>query len=143
MKGYDIMKRILKGTILLFIFTLVMSSFKVGAVIRNIGITVTVPAIQGQVTCEKNITKETDSRQYFRTTTSKYTNTEDSALVKVQTFNQSLSKYSDYIEVPVGELVAIPDGYNTRENQTYKLNAMNSAWSIKTVRFAGIWNIDR
>lgn len=142
MKGYDIMKKILKNAILLFIFTFAFSVFNVNA-IRNIGFTVKVPAFSVLVTCEKGIIKETTSNQYFTATTSKYVNDDSSALVEVQTYNQESGKYSKFKEAPVGQLVMIPNGDNVTLGVAYKLNARNTQSSIHRVTFGGVWNIDR
>lgn len=142
MEGFDNMKKMLKGTILLFVCALVLSTFGASAV-KNIGVTVKLPAFRIEVTGASGVVKETTSRQYFTTSVSKYTNSNSNALAEVRTYNLTSGINSDYVNVPVNQMVTIPNGDNVTLGVSYNLKVKNTEWQVDTVNFGGVWTVDK
>lgn len=135
------MKKIIRVSVLIFIVTMVVSTFKVYA-LHQVGVTnVTVPRLKGIVNAAKSA-KEKDTMQRFQTVTSRNNSSGEDEVIEVRTYNDENGKYSEFIPAKKDTTVTIPNGYNTTIGVTYILHARNTQQRLATVHFSGVWIID-
>lgn len=143
MKGvFYIMVKLLKITLLIFIFTIACVSLNVYAWQQIAIEDVKVKSFSGISTPKQGVLKENFGNQSFNTVKSKYNITGNVALLKVQTHNNDTGAYSKFVDAPEGQVVVIPSGDNTIAGNHYNLNVKNSESSVFTVNLWGLWIIN-
>lgn len=90
------MKKIIRVSVLIFIVTIVVSTFKV-YVLHQVGVTnVTVPVLKGIANAAKSA-KENPTMQRFQTVASRNNVTGGDEVVEVRTYNGTNGKYSAFV----------------------------------------------
>lgn len=134
------MIKILKLSIIIFIFTLLFTSFSANAEVHNIATKrVNLPILSTQRTVARYEKQINFSDQYFMTGRCTNNSTGNDQLVEVQTYMVSGGDYSVYYKVPKHERVLLDEH---KLGGDYKLNArvVDKIWN--TVDFYGIWQIN-